>query len=100
MEAVKVEVVEDSRPNPDGFSPGDLLMELNKRMNRSVSRSALFRWRQKLRFFHPPYYDDHVEALMIYGNLIGLGMKPDAAKDATEEQMELREIYRGKTNHD
>ena len=92
MEAVKTEVLDKLK---EGLTPGELLEELNRRMNRSVSRSALFRWRQQLRFFTPPFYEDHIESLMVYGNLVGLGMKPQAAHEATKEEIKLRKHAKG-----
>jgi hypothetical protein len=76
------------------LSPGGLLKVLQRRMNRTVSRSSLFRWRRTLGFLEPPFYIDHVEALEIYGNLLGLGLKPDVAKAKTEEQIELRYSFK------
>lgn len=77
------------------LSPGGLLKVLRHRMNRNVSRSALFRWRKTLGFMEPPFYLDHVEALEIYGNFLGLGLKPDVAEKKTREELKARKYSQG-----
>lgn len=81
MEAVKVEVeIIKEEETLTGLTPGELLGEVNGYMNKVVSRSALFRWRKSLNILDPPFTPLDVKALVLYGNLISLGAKPNKAK--------------------
>jgi hypothetical protein len=81
MGAVKVEVeIVNEEEKLEGFTPGELLGEVNECMNKVVSRSALFRWRKSLNILDPPFTPLDVKALALYGNLISLGAKPNKAK--------------------
>ena len=66
-----------------GLSPGALLKELKQRMNRNISRTSLFRWRKHLNMACPPYYEDDINALEIYGSLLSVGVDPESAKIKT-----------------
>jgi hypothetical protein len=48
-----------------------------------------------LGFIEPPFYQDHVEALEIYGNLLGLGLKPDVAEKKMTEELRARKHSQG-----
>jgi hypothetical protein len=93
MEAITPEIIDKKKQ--EGLSPGELVDVLAVEMNRAVSRSAVFRWRQRLNFLTPPFYEDHVEALKIYGNLLGLGIKPDVAKEKTIEALTNSKYAKG-----
>jgi len=67
-----------------------LLQEISSRLGRSPDRSTVYRWRQVLGFREPPYAFDHVEALTQFGKLVGLGVRPDRAKQMTINYMESK----------
>lgn len=70
-----------------GLSPGGLLKELRQRMDRNISRTSLFRWRKHLGMVEPPYYEDHITALEIYGSLLSVGVDPQSAKIKTFDEI-------------
>jgi hypothetical protein len=70
------------------FGHKQLVNEVGSRLNRDLDRTTVYRWRQVLHFKQAPYDLSHVEALAHFGRLVGMGVKPERAKQITIQYME------------
>lgn len=72
------------------FGHKQLVQEVGSRLCRNLDRTTVYRWRQVLGFREPPYAVDHVDALTYFGKLVGMGVRPDRAKELTINHMESK----------
>jgi hypothetical protein len=72
------------------FGHKQLVQEVGARLSRDLDRTTVYRWRQVLGFREPPYAIDHVESLAYFGRMVGIGVKPDRAKELTVQYMEQK----------
>ena len=63
-------------------------------LGRLVGRSTFYVWRQSLNMPRPPYTQEHIKALVIYGKYLALGLTAEEAKEKTIERLRQEDLSR------
>lgn len=71
-----------------GLSPGELLVYLQKTLDRNLGRTTLYDWRIHLRMPKGPYFEKHIYLFSWYGNLLKAKLTREEAKAKTIELAE------------